>query len=103
MLKRRDRLVNFRVTEDELSQLKLASDRQGARCLSDFAREASLASARLGLARRTAEGEPVMEHRLRGWDQRLSLLESRLSRLASALADPQAAEASEPEAASCGE
>ena len=42
MQKVRTRLVNFRVTDQELEQLKSASDRQGARCLSDFARKVML-------------------------------------------------------------
>src|SRR5450759_4168274 len=42
MEKVRGRLVNFRVTDDEFEQLKTACDRQGARCLSAFARKIML-------------------------------------------------------------
>ena len=42
MEKVRGRLVNFRVTDDEFEQLKIACDRQGARCLSAFARKMML-------------------------------------------------------------
>ena len=44
MQKVRSRLVNFRVTDDEFRQLKDASDRQGARCLSAFARKMVLST-----------------------------------------------------------
>ena len=38
MSKTRTRLVNFRLTDEEFEQLKTASSRQGARCVSDFVR-----------------------------------------------------------------
>ncbi len=44
MQKIRNRLVNFRVTEEEFEQLKSASDRQGARCLSHFVRDVMLSN-----------------------------------------------------------
>jgi len=44
MQKVRNRLVNFRVTEEEFEQLKSACDVQGARCLSDFVRQVILSS-----------------------------------------------------------
>ena len=42
MLKTRNRIINFRVTEDEFARLRTASMENGARCLSDFARTAIL-------------------------------------------------------------
>ncbi len=42
VLKPRNRLVNFRLTEEEYSALHLASGKSGARSLSDFARSAVL-------------------------------------------------------------
>ena len=42
MPKLRGRLINFRVTDDEFQQLKLACDRHGATCLSAFARKIML-------------------------------------------------------------
>ena len=42
VLKPRNRLVNFRLTEEEYSALYLASGKSGARSLSDFARSAVL-------------------------------------------------------------
>ena len=44
MQKVRNRLVNFRVTEEEFDRLKSACDRQGARCLADFVRNMMLSS-----------------------------------------------------------
>lgn len=40
VLKPRNRLVNFRLTEEEFDQLRQACGDQGARSLSDFARSA---------------------------------------------------------------
>ena len=42
VLKPRNRLVNFRLTEEEYAALYLASGKSGARSLSDFARSAVL-------------------------------------------------------------
>jgi hypothetical protein len=47
MQKVRNRLVNFRVTEEEFEQLRSACDRQGARCLSHFVRNVMLGSPNL--------------------------------------------------------
>lgn len=68
MLKTRTRLVNFRVTDEEFAQLRSASDRQGARCLSDFARSVILGQA----------NHPAVSP---GEDERLVALEMRLSAL----------------------
>ena len=72
MQKVRARLVNFRVTDDELAQLKTASDRHGARCLSAFARKMILNAAN--------DIEPRAD-RLEALDHRLSILEDSISRL----------------------
>lgn len=42
MQRPRTRLVNFRVSDDEFNQLRRACSKQGARCLSDFARTVML-------------------------------------------------------------
>jgi hypothetical protein len=42
VLKKRDRIINFRVTQDEFVRLRDASLGNGARCLSDYARTAIL-------------------------------------------------------------
>ena len=73
----RGRLVNFRVTDDEFEQLKTACDRQGARCLSAFARKVML----------NAPGETDdLDRKLAVLERRLSTLEVSLSRLFNALA-----------------
>jgi hypothetical protein len=71
MRKIRTRLVNFRVTDEELEQLKVAADRQGARCLSDFARSVMFGGS--------------YDDRLLSLDQRLSGLERSMARLVEAV------------------
>lgn len=53
VLKPRNRLVNFRLSEEEFESLKAACQASGARSLSDFARSAVLAA-----MERVGEGEP---------------------------------------------
>ncbi len=78
MQKVRARLVNFRVTDAEFEQLKTACDRQGARCLSAFARQVMLSA---------PDANPGdLDRKLAVLDRRLSALEVSLSRLFSALA-----------------
>ena len=69
----RGRLVNFRVSDDEFQQLKLACDRHGARCLSAFARKMILNA---GTAN---DGNHADE--LAALDRRLSILEESILRL----------------------
>jgi hypothetical protein len=52
VLKPRNRLVNFRLSEEEFQGLKAACETSGARSLSDFARSAVLSS-----MERVGEGE----------------------------------------------
>ena len=78
MQKVQRRLVNFRVTDDEFQQLKDASDRHGARCLSAFARKMVL-SAGTGAENRVDE--------LASLDRRLSVLEESMARLFNAITD----------------
>lgn len=77
MQKVRSRLVNFRVTDDEFEQLKVASDRNGARCLSAFARKMVLSAG-------TADGAHRVDE-LALLDRRLSILEESMTRLFNAL------------------
>jgi len=79
MQKVRSRLVNFRVTDDEFQQLKDASDRYGARCLSAFARKMVL-SAGMG------DGEKRVDD-MASLDRRLAVLEEAMARLFNALTD----------------
>ena len=81
MRKIRTRLVNFRVTDEEFDRLKTASDRQGARCLSDFAR-----SILFGGSDRD---------RLLSLDQRVTAVERSMAHLAKALSGDDLRAASE--------
>jgi hypothetical protein len=75
----RTRLVNFRVTDEELDRLKTASDRQGARCLSDFARSIMFGG--------------TYDDRMLTMDQRLTGVEQSMARLVEALSGSRAHEA----------
>jgi hypothetical protein len=77
MQKVRSRLVNFRVTDDEFQELKSASDRYGARCLSAFARKMVLSAGAVDGANRVDELPSLV--------RRLSILEESMTRLFSAL------------------
>jgi hypothetical protein len=78
MQKARDRFINFRVTDDEFEQLKLACDRHGARCLSAFARKVILNTP-------NTNGENFAD-KLAALDQRLSTLEGSMSRWSNGIA-----------------
>lgn len=79
MLKTRNRIVNFRVTEDEFTRLRNASVENGARCLSDYARTAILHALEgyydHDLANGTGKGE------LQALLQRLGLVERSIAKL----------------------
>jgi len=70
MQKVRNHLINFRVTEEEFEQLRMACDRQGARCLSHFVRNVMLKSAE-------PEADSVVT-RVLTLDRRVTALETRL-------------------------
>lgn len=74
----RGRLVNFRVTDEEFQQLRIACDRQGARCLSAFARKVMLSS--------PSDGGEDFGDKLAALNRRLSVLEGSMSRMFNALA-----------------
>ncbi len=82
----RNRVINFRVTDEEFERLKSASARQGARCLSDYARSVIFSP--------NGQSLPLSgfyDERLISLDRRLTILERSLSRLTRALAssDPE--------------
>jgi hypothetical protein len=83
----RSRLINFRVTDEELDQLRTAATVRGARCLSEFARLVMLG---------TAAGAqfPVVPESLDGrlslLDQRLNVLEANVARLVDAFGEREA-------------
>ena len=84
----RNRLVNFRVTDEEFERLKTVSALKNARCLSDFARSAVLDTVRAFDP--SADPADCTAGHLLAFDRRLSELESRLSRLYDALASTAA-------------
>jgi hypothetical protein len=83
----RRRLVNVRVTDQEFERIKTASNRQGARCISEFARAVMLKGAKSDGAPDSADSLALSE-RLLGFERRLAMLELYVSRLADA--PPQA-------------
>jgi hypothetical protein len=85
----RKRLINFRVTDDELLRLKHASSLRNARCLSEFARSAILETARTYESLPEANGS--VAEQLLAFDRRLSRLEHRMSRIFDAIAEAQSA------------
>ncbi len=79
LLQPRNRLVNFRVTETEYTQIREACLASGCRGLSAYARWATLDSMR---RRRKAEPVGTSRETLAKWlDQRLTSLETSIRRL----------------------
>jgi hypothetical protein len=79
-LKRRNRMVIFRVTEDEYENLKTVCSVRGARNLSDFARSELLQS-----AGRELQPEAAVAGHLSEIEQRLASLQGMLQQMASRL------------------
>ena len=79
-LKRRNRMVIFRVTEDEYETLKAVCSVRGARNLSDFARNELLQS-----IQRVASPDEAVAGHLSQIDQKLSTLEHVIRRMAQLL------------------
>jgi len=73
--KLKNRVVNFRVTDEELNRLKASSNLHGARCLSDFARAVMLGSAPDG------DRDERMEEEIQSLDCRLAAVEAGLTRV----------------------
>jgi len=87
----RSRLINIRLTDDELQRLKTASVLNSARCLSDFARSAILEATRKTST--PTNGNDFLIAQLMSLDRRLTKVESDLSRLRDAFGGPKAAAA----------
>jgi hypothetical protein len=83
----RSRLINFRVTDEELEQLKTAATVQGSRCLSEFARLVMLRTAASGQFPAAPESP---DGKLSLFDRRLNVLEANVARLVDALASEKA-------------
>jgi len=77
----RKRLVNFRVTDQEFERIKTASDRQGARCISEFARAVMLGGDKLGGVSDGA-GSFTVNDKLLSFERRLAMIELYVARLA---------------------
>ncbi len=82
VLKRRNRMVIFRLTEEEYENLKAVCTVRGARNLSDFARSELLTS----IEREFQAGGPL-GGQLSEIDQKLAALESVVERMARLLED----------------
>jgi hypothetical protein len=80
VLKRRDRVVVFRLTQDEYEELKIVCAVRGARNISDFARSELLTA--IEQERRPEAG---LQGRLSDVDQKLSSLESKIQRMSNLL------------------
>ena len=83
ILRPRTRLISLRMTEQEYEKILEASAEQGARCVSDFARDALMNSARpehpqSRLTERAVDACEVWN----ALDQRILRLEQRIDRLA---------------------
>jgi len=72
VLRPRNRLVNFRLSEDEFEMLRESCGRFGARSISDFARSSVLAR---------LEEDPEAKTRLSSLDNKVVELETRVSQL----------------------
>jgi len=79
MLKTRNRIINFRVTEDEFARLRDASVENGARCLSDFARTAILIGLESG--RHPTPGDGAGKDQLKPLLLRIGTLERNIAKL----------------------
>jgi hypothetical protein len=87
----RNRLINFRVTDEEFERLKTASTLRNARCLSEFARSAILETARA--CEPADQSYESVAGQLLAFDRRLARLESHMSRLFDAISDAKSAQA----------
>ena len=86
MYQQRSRVINFRVSDEELNRLKAATALQGARSMSEYARAVLLGAASGGSA--SPEGESVVLNRL-------NVLESDVARLVEVIVDRKTSPKSE--------
>jgi len=84
----RKRLVNFRVTDQEFERIKAASDRLGARCVSEFARAVMLGGAAPDAPSESA-GSVDVAGKLLSFERRLAMIELCVTRLSDGLPDPK--------------
>ena len=74
-LKRRNRIVVFRLTQEEYASLKNACVHRGARNVSDFARNALLSSM-------AADGPPALDRRMAELESSVQHIRELLERIA---------------------
>jgi hypothetical protein len=89
MYRLRSRIVNFRVTDEELALLKTASALRGSRCLSDFARSVMLETANVPAP---PSSHDACDSRIVSLEQRMDALESNFQTLQSAVVPESPAE-----------
>ena len=75
-MKRRSKIVSFRLSDEEYDSLKNVSATRGARSVSEFTRSATCGN---------ANGPEKIEDTLRSLNQRMELIDNRLRLLAEAL------------------
>jgi hypothetical protein len=75
-LKRRNRIVVFRLTQDEYASLQNACVHRGARNISDFARNALLSSM-------SGDGQPPLDQRMTELESSVRQIRELLERIAS--------------------
>ncbi len=80
VFKPRNRLVNFRLSEEEFEKLRASCALTGARSLSDFARAAVMRSVS-GTAQAGEGAELPQDPRLSSVDRKVTELESRIGQL----------------------
>lgn len=98
VFKPRNRLVNFRLSEEEFDKLRASCALYGARSLSDFARSAVMRSVVYGLPCGEAV-EETSEKRLAQMEGKVQDLETRLDELVKLLASLRESDASAPSSA----
>jgi hypothetical protein len=79
LYKTKNRIINFRVSDEELDRLKVASNLHGARCLSEFARAVILGTAAGSSPATGSEG--CDDGKIQTLDSRLAAVESDLARV----------------------
>jgi len=85
VLKRRSRIVSFRLSQEEYDALKDTCIAQGARSISDFARSAACRLARNG----NGSPDEALEATIRMLEGRVELLDREVKRLAHLLEPAQ--------------
>ncbi len=83
----RNRVLNFRLTEQEYTEVKRAAEEQGSRCVSEFARTALLKQSR------PTGSEASVENMFRDLERRICGLDTQLYRLFTVVAGDTVSEA----------